>query len=695
MPPTCAECGSSKVVQDDLYSESTLVCEDCGSIVPTQHLTTTRSEEEQGTSVPYYASTETTKHPSRNLIKGIKRVQALCRIYRFSGDLEYTTVELFKRAYAHPAFLMAKMERKEVLGGACMVAVARMNNKPVTLATIGSLLEADPTSLGTVYQELVSSLQLQVNSAAITELLESYCHGLNLTAQAVGEAFSEKPSQLTERATSLVELAGDAWLVTGRNPLRMCLAVTFLAWQSFQPAVRMKVSVTEFCRLANAMDGTKKKVSPAVLQRVRELREVLCKLGAQLPWLRGVPPDPHHVAALVEDILKYKRMLLARTLRSHEEALEAEHAKKEEDAMESVLIAEKKNTAAETAAANKKTTGSADANKSKSRTSIRNANDMGSTDAWSMTSLAPEKNVPPEPSGNTQCSKTLNASSTTVPHSIATQSQYTPLTGDMAVPANANLTPACVLVLPSLTLMIPQGQVRVVEYTQPGGLKRKAEETISETTPAKRTDTDGLGAHEFGEEEVERPPSFGPESRRSDTGGLKGKAEEMLSTMSTSAPPKGTDALGTHELGGEEERKSPSVGSESHCSDDDIELPEEQERSSSFGSESPSSDDDIKPPEELERSPSVGPESHCSNDELPADHWSKRQLFVPPCVSHPKRRLPRAERGPDVTGDEEISDSEIESYLRSPQEAQDFSQAQNVQAAEERFQQLLAEQKAK
>lgn len=45
----CPDCGSSNVVEDDLYSQPQLVCTDCGSVVSEGQLTTTRSEEVQGT----------------------------------------------------------------------------------------------------------------------------------------------------------------------------------------------------------------------------------------------------------------------------------------------------------------------------------------------------------------------------------------------------------------------------------------------------------------------------------------------------------------------------------------------------------------------------------------------------------------------------------------------------------------------
>ncbi|XP_076139950.1 transcription factor IIIB 50 kDa subunit [Alosa pseudoharengus] len=316
--PTCAECGSTKVVEDDLYSERTLVCEDCGSVVAAEHLTTTRSEEEQGTSVPYYASTEVTKKPCRNLIKGIKRVHALCRIFRFPNDMEARTVELFQQAYAHPTFLQVSLDKKEILAGACMVAIARMNNWPVAMGTISSLLEADGTLLGAVYQDLTQSLHLQAASASVTDLLENYCHGLNLTVDEVGVEFAETPQRLTERATALVELAGDTWLVTGRHPVRVMLAAVFVAWQSLRPASRMKVSLLQFCRLAKVVEGYR-----VACERLKELKDMLCKLGAELPWLRAGRVEPRKLPALVEDILKHRRQLLAMAMNSHEEALQA------------------------------------------------------------------------------------------------------------------------------------------------------------------------------------------------------------------------------------------------------------------------------------------------------------------------------------------------------------------------------------
>lgn len=53
------------------------------------------------------------------------------------------------------------------------------------------------------------------------------------------------------------------------------------------------------------------------------------------------------------------------------------------------------------------------------------------------------------------------------------------------------------------------------------------------------------------------------------------------------------------------------------------------------------------------------------------EHWGKRHLFLPPSARIVKRRRVDPP-GPTVTGNEEISDAEIETYIRSPEEVKRF-----------------------
>lgn len=56
-------------------------------------------------------------------------------------------------------------------------------------------------------------------------------------------------------------------------------------------------------------------------------------------------------------------------------------------------------------------------------------------------------------------------------------------------------------------------------------------------------------------------------------------------------------------------------------------------------------------------------------------------LLLPPCMLKPPKRVCPTPPASTVTGDENISDSEIEQYLRTPQEVRDFLRAQARQAA--------------
>ncbi|KAF5892016.1 transcription factor IIIB 50 kDa subunit [Clarias magur] len=239
MPPPCSECGSNSVVEDELYSQTQWVCQDCGSVIAEGTFTTTLSEEQYSTAVPYYITTEVTKKPCPNLLKGLGRVRSLCRILRLSRDMESEVTSLYERAYQHPVFLKGHLMKKEMLGGSCVLSVCRQNNWPVAIGTISMLLDADPASMGTVYNELNKALNIQNKTpCSFTELLESHCHEYKLGPSDVPDFCVESVGRLVQRSTALLELASDVWLVTGRQPLPLITACVYVAWQSLKPMVR-------------------------------------------------------------------------------------------------------------------------------------------------------------------------------------------------------------------------------------------------------------------------------------------------------------------------------------------------------------------------------------------------------------------------------------------------------------------------
>lgn len=114
--------------------------------------------------------------------------------------------------------------------------------------------------------------------------------------------------------------------MTGRHPVPVMVASVYLAWLSLKPSpARLKLSLGRFCQMAKvAVPGPASK-------RVTELKEVLCRLGQELPWQKGAVVSPQKVAALVGDVLKHRISLLKRAVRSHEDALAMDSAFSTED----------------------------------------------------------------------------------------------------------------------------------------------------------------------------------------------------------------------------------------------------------------------------------------------------------------------------------------------------------------------------
>lgn len=141
------------------------------------------------------------------------------------------------------------------------------------------------------------------------------CARYKISAPHVREELAENVKDMTKRTVALVELAADSWIVTGRRPVPIMMAATYLAWQSLKPnKYRLSLTLVKFCQIAKV-----KSLKPA-LKRIAEMKEVLCKLANEIPWLQQkVKPD--NVLQQVEDILKYRFALLRRALRTHEETL--------------------------------------------------------------------------------------------------------------------------------------------------------------------------------------------------------------------------------------------------------------------------------------------------------------------------------------------------------------------------------------
>lgn len=109
------------------------------------------------------------------IFTGLQRVRALCQIIRVKPDIEEQAKAYFSKAYQHQSFINVSLQKKEALGGCCVLVSCRLLNWPLTMATISSLLEADPTMVGGVYQEMIKILNIQTPIVNITDVVEAHC----------------------------------------------------------------------------------------------------------------------------------------------------------------------------------------------------------------------------------------------------------------------------------------------------------------------------------------------------------------------------------------------------------------------------------------------------------------------------------------------------------------------------------------
>lgn len=308
----CPNCGSANVVEDAFYSQSQLVCVDCGSVLSEGTLA---NDPVGGTGVSYSQSTVQLKKPCSNLLKGLERLRALCRVLRVNNEIVQLSKDYYIQVYQHQVFIRRSLIKKEVLVGACVLVSCRLHNWPVTLGTVSYLTDSDLTLFGTVYHETVEILNIQPPALCFTDALEGHCQQYKVTSEHVPDELAVDTKDLTKRALALVELAAESWIVTGRRPVPIMMAATYLSWQSLQPTkLRLKMSLQKFCTLAEVDKNAR------ALQRVAEIKKVLCKLGSEIPWEKRAV-TPYNVIQQVDDILSYRCVLMRRAMNTHETEL--------------------------------------------------------------------------------------------------------------------------------------------------------------------------------------------------------------------------------------------------------------------------------------------------------------------------------------------------------------------------------------
>ncbi|XP_043310427.1 transcription factor IIIB 50 kDa subunit isoform X3 [Cervus canadensis] len=308
---SCPDCGSAELVEDSHYSQNQLVCSDCGCVVTEGVLTTTFSDEGNLREVTYSRSTGENEQVSRSQQRGLRRVRDLCRVLQLPPTFEDTAIAYYQQAYQHAGIRTARLQKKEVLVGCCVLITCRQRNWPLTMGTICTLLYADLDVFSGTYMQIVKLLGLDVPSLCLVDLVKTYCSSFKLfeASPSVPAKYVEDKEKMLSRTLQLVELADETWLVTGRHPLPVITAATFLAWQSLRPSDRLTCSLARFCKLANV------DLPYPASSRLQELLTVLLRMAEQLAWLQVLKLDKRSVVKHIGDLLQHRHMLVRKAFR--------------------------------------------------------------------------------------------------------------------------------------------------------------------------------------------------------------------------------------------------------------------------------------------------------------------------------------------------------------------------------------------
>lgn len=106
---------------------------------------------------------------------GLRRVKAICRTLRVNKEIEELSQNTFTRAYQHKKYIRVSLQKKEILVGCCVLVSCRLLNWPITMGTMGSLLDSDVLHFGSIYQEMVKILNIDAPSCSFLDEMEGYC----------------------------------------------------------------------------------------------------------------------------------------------------------------------------------------------------------------------------------------------------------------------------------------------------------------------------------------------------------------------------------------------------------------------------------------------------------------------------------------------------------------------------------------
>jgi len=284
------------------------VCTSCGGVVEENYLTGDDGIRNSGqTRSDCYLQATAKERQQHNIRCGVPSVskgrragldltKRIAHYMDCKPSMTAEAVDLFERLFAHPHFRSRRIVAKLAIAACSVYIVCRQHNWPVMLADVcgmvgGTIYAVDSWKrrIMTVFPDLAD-----IRSPDLFALLDARCKMASVS------------SEVQQIAAAIVKLCRDLWLTEGRKQDNVVIPALFLAWQSEEPAGRLKVKFRAFCR-----DHQMPAVGCRATSCMGNMRQTLCRLANKIPWVTSSTVTDTNVAFYLTDIVKYRSTLIA------------------------------------------------------------------------------------------------------------------------------------------------------------------------------------------------------------------------------------------------------------------------------------------------------------------------------------------------------------------------------------------------
>ena len=307
----CSNCGESALVwegYDGQEDSGTLrVCSACGTVAEEGAPTYTEFQGGGGfgNSLEFrgYARSLPSKYVQYNhksvgkgKLSGIQKTKEVASILGLTTAMTLEATDLFEKVYYQDTVLHKHIDNKLVIAGCCVYIVCRQHGWPILTKYVADIVNCEHSQLVHWKVVLTKLLGITLSSVDPEQLIPATCNkaGLSKTVEGL--------------MGSIIQLCQKAWITDGRDPGSVLTAASYIAWQAEEPTVRRKTSMKQFCDICHVPFKYSHR------KRTTEMREMLCELAWQIPFVSRDEVVPANVAMYVKDVCTYKKQLLASAL---------------------------------------------------------------------------------------------------------------------------------------------------------------------------------------------------------------------------------------------------------------------------------------------------------------------------------------------------------------------------------------------